>query len=192
MVAALLLALVWLPALAPATAPGRWAIDPARSQVQFSVRKFWIIPVRGSFPSVAGSLRRVDAAAGGDLVEVGAAVAVGDLRMHDRGERAHALGPGFFDAQRYPSISFDSEPFPIGELASGGPLRGMLALHGERRAVTLTLAPSACPRQPLACVIRVTGPISRSAFGMRGVRGVVSDTVRLDLRINLEAAAASQ
>jgi hypothetical protein len=37
-------------------------------------------------------------------------------------------------------------------------------------------------------VIRVQGTISRSAFGMRGWRGVLSDKVDLDLRIVLRSS----
>jgi polyisoprenoid-binding protein YceI len=60
-----------------------------------------------------------------------------------------------------------------------------LTLHGEHHPVTLLLQPSACPRQPLACVIRVRGTISRLRFGMRDWRGVLSSSVALDLRISL-------
>jgi hypothetical protein len=37
-------------------------------------------------------------------------------------------------------------------------------------------------------VIRVRGTISRSTFGMRGWRGVLSDKVELDLRIVLRTS----
>lgn len=184
------LALAWLlvsglAAAAPADSTQTWPIDPAQSQVQFSVRELLFAHVRGTFPELSGTLRQVDTHIGADLVKVDAALEVAGLQMDDPGDRVRALGPGFFDAAQYASIRFDSDPFPMDETIAGGTLRGLLTLHGERHPVTLTLLPSGCPRQPLACVIRVRGAISRSAFGMRGWRGMLSDRVELDLRISL-------
>jgi polyisoprenoid-binding protein YceI len=188
---ALALALLLLPApgIAHAADAGQtWTIDPAQSQVQFAVRKFWFAHVRGTFPALSGSLHRIDTHIDADLGRVDADLAVAGLQMDDADDRARALGDGFFDAARFPSIHFDSDPFPMSELVAGGVLRGMLSLHGERHPVTLVLQPSDCPRQPLQCVIRVRGTISRSIFGMRGWRGVLSDKVQLDLRIVLRSS----
>lgn len=164
-------------------------IDPAQSQVQFSVRKFWFAHVRGTFPQLTGSLRRIDTRIGADLVEVDAQLAVEHLQMADPRLRAHALGDNFFDGARYPEIRFSSDPFPFELLRDGGMLHGMLDLHGQRHPVTLWLQASDCPRQPLACVIRLHGDIPRTRFGMHAWRGVLSDKVELDLRIRLANAA---
>ena len=186
---ALLLACLALPAAraadVPAPAPQTWPIDPLASQARFSVRKFWFAHVRGTFPALSGALRRIDSHDGPDLVRVDAALDVAGLVMDDPDDRAHALGAGFFDVAQFPSIRFDSDPFPLDELAGGGSVRGVLSLHGEQHAVVLTLQPSECPSQPLECAIRVQGAISRSAFGMRAWRGVLSDKVELDLQIRL-------
>jgi polyisoprenoid-binding protein YceI len=190
---ALTLALLLLPCLARALAPTTetriWPIDAAQSQAQFSVRKFWIAHVRGTFPGLRGNLRRMDPRSGVEVVQVYATLDAAGLQMGDAGARAQALGPRFFDAERYPVVHFDSDPFPLTELASGGRLRGLLLLHGERHPVTFELLPSGCPRQPIECVIRVRGEISRSDFGMRGWRAVLSDEVELDLRIVLRAVS---
>lgn len=183
---ALLLALA-APAVAVQTQTS--PIDPAQSQVQFSVRKFWFAHVRGTFPELAGSLRRIDTRIGADLVEVDANLAVENLQMADPQLREYALGEKFFDAAHHPEIHFDSDPFPVALLRDGGTLHGMLDLHGERHPVTLELRASDCPRQPLACVIRLHGDIPRARFGMHAWRGVLSDKVELDLRIRLANAA---
>ena len=172
-------------ASAQAATQASWAIDPAQSQVTFTVRKFWFVHVRGTFPALSGTLHRLDTRLGVNLGQVDATLAASGLRMDDSDALARALGPGFFDAAQYPQVAFVSDAFPLDELVSGGALRGQLTLHGESHPVTLALQPSACPREPLDCVIRVRGAISRSAFGMHGWRGVLSDKVELDLRINL-------
>ena len=186
---ALLLALA-APAAAPATQSRSWPIDAAQSQVQFSVRKFWFAHVRGTFPALTGTVRRIDTHIGADLVQVDAELDVDRLQMDDPRVRAHAFGPNFFDGARYPVIRFQSDPFPLTELREGGELHGLLELHGERHPVALTLQASDCPRQPFACAIRLHGDISRAAFGMHAWRAVLSDKVGLDLRLRLVAHAA--
>ncbi len=175
----------WLVLALPAHAEQAWPIDPGQSHATFSVRKFWFAHVRGDFPGLRGRLQR-GGVSGPGLAEVHAVIDVAGLAIDDAGDRARALGPEFFDAAHYPRIRFDSEPFPLAELASGGVLRGMLELHGQRRPVSFMLLPSACPRTPLACPVRVRGSLSRSAFGMRAWRGTLSDRVELDMQIHLD------
>lgn len=182
---AALLAVVSLAALASSSVTQTRPIDSTRSQAQFSVRELLIAHANGTFPRVVGTLRRIGTPGGPDLVEVDANLDITALQMDDPSELEHALGPRFFDADRYPHARFVSDPFPLGELASGGTVHGLLTLHGRRQPVTLTLEPSDCPRQPLECVIRVHGAISRSRFGMHAWRGVLGDEVKLDLRILL-------
>ena len=188
---ALLAGMSVVPAVPPEPESGArtWSIDAAQSQAQFSVRKLLFAHVRGTFPGLSGTLRRSDDGAGTDLVEVDATLEVADLEMDDADDRAHALGANFFDAAQFPSIRFDSDPFPLDELASGGTLRGRLALHGERHPVQLALLRSDCPHRPLTCVIRVRGVIMRSHFGMGAWRGVLSNKVELDLHISLAEPA---
>lgn len=178
-------------ASAQVAAQHTWAINPAQSQVDFSVRKFWFVHVRGTFPALGGTLRRLDTRLGVNLGQVDATLDVTGLRMDDPDALERALGPGFFDVARYPQISFASDAFALDELVSGGALRGVLTLHGESHSVVLTLQPSDCPREPLTCVIQVRGTISRSAFGMRDMRAVLSDKVELDLRIVLRSSMSS-
>lgn len=185
--AGLALAALCLPCLVlaapPPAAPPSWSINAAHSQVRFSVRKLWFAHERGTFPGLHGSLREIDTRIHADMGVVDATLEVANLRMDDAKDRARALGPDFFDVKRFPTIGFDSDPFPLGELVTGGTLRGRLALHGERHPVTLTLLPSDCPLKPLECTIRAQGSISRTSFGMRGWRGVLSNKVKLDLQI---------
>lgn len=183
-----------LPGLASAQAAAQnvaqhtWTIDPAQSQVTFAVRKFWFVHVRGTFPALSGTLHRLDTRIGVNLGQVDATLEVSGLRMDDPDALARALGPGFFDAAQHPHIAFASDAFALDELVSGGALRGVLTLHGESHPVALALQPSGCPREPLTCVIRVRGTISRSAFGMRDMRAVLSDKVELDLEIVLRSS----
>ncbi len=175
----LLLALVC--GAAGATGETVWPIDSARSQARFSIRTLWFTHARGEFDTIYGQLRRIDAQH--DAVD--AWIDARSLRMDDEEALAEARGPGFFDVSNHPRIHFISVPFPIEALSEGGVLDGTLDLRGQRRDVRFQLQPSACPARPLACPVRVTGTLSRSAFGMRAHRAWLSDRVSLEMNIVL-------
>lgn len=166
---------------AHADAPQTWPISSEHSFVQFSVRTLWFTHERGRFEAVYGQLQRSEAER--DVVD--AWIDANSLQMDDADALKQAQGPGFFDVARYPRIHFVSSPFADALLRDGGTLEGILDLHGDRRWVQLKLLPSGCPEHPLTCAIRLQGRLSRSAFGMRAHRALLSDKVALDLNIVL-------
>ena len=90
----------------------------------------------------------------------------------------------FFDSRHHPRIQFLSDPFEAGMLARGGVLSGVLTMRGVSRQESLRVAPTACPPPvPRACRIDVGGEVSRKAYGMRSLPGVVGDEVRFRLRV---------
>lgn len=164
-----------------------WPIDSSRSHAEFSVRTLWFTHVRGGFGAVYGDLRSIDTRR--DVVD--ARIDAGSLRMDNEDTLQEARGPDFFDVTNYPRIHFVSQPFPHQTLRDGGVLDGTLELHGQRREVQFELEPSQCPAQPLSCPVRVEGTLSRSAFGMRAHRALLSDRVSLTMSIVLAPAPAS-
>ena len=83
-----------------------WQLDPAHSSVEFSVKHMMMTTVRGRFKSVQATLRGdrdhpevagVEAAINAASVDTGVADRDGHLR-----------GPDFFDAERFPQITFRS------------------------------------------------------------------------------------
>ena len=162
--------------------PQSWPIDSTNSHAQFAVRTLWFTHKRGRFGLLHGELLR----SGNNQDVVDAWIDVRSLAMDDGAMLEQALGPDFFDVQHYPQVHFVSAPFADAMLREGGTLEGMLDLHGRDQSVSLTLLPSRCPAQPLACAVRVHGAVSRRAFGMRAHRGLLSDRVVLDLDISLD------
>jgi polyisoprenoid-binding protein YceI len=121
--------------MAPATA-GRvavptWKLDPAHSSIEFSVKHMMMTTVRGRFKEVQSTLtgdRDHPEAAG---VEVTIAVASIDTGVGDRD--AHLRGPDFFDAERFPQITFRStriEGNPPKQEGDRFRLAGDLVIHG--------------------------------------------------------------
>jgi polyisoprenoid-binding protein YceI len=83
-----------------------WQLDPAHSSVEFSVKHMMMTTVRGRFKDVQATLtgdRDHSEKAG---VQATIAVASIDTGVADRD--AHLRGPDFFDADRFPQITFRS------------------------------------------------------------------------------------
>ncbi|MER5972627.1 YceI family protein [Streptomyces sp. NPDC002055] len=92
------------PALAALT--GDYTIDPAHSTIGFTVRHAMVTNVRGAFGDYEGTLR-LD---GGDPARSGASldvrIASVDTGIADRD--GHLRGGDFFDAERFPLMTFRS------------------------------------------------------------------------------------
>ena len=83
-----------------------WQLDPAHSSIEFSVKHMMMTTVRGRFKDAQATLtgdRDHPEAAG---VEAAITVASLDTGVGDRD--AHLRSPDFFDAQRFPQITFRS------------------------------------------------------------------------------------
>ena len=83
-----------------------WQLDPAHSSVEFSVKHMMMTTVRGRFKEVEATLtgdREHPEQAG---VQATIMVASIDTGVADRD--GHLRGPDFFDAERFPKITFHS------------------------------------------------------------------------------------
>ena len=127
--------------MATATNPavGIYELDPVHSTVQFAVRHVLVSTFRGSFTDVSAQLE-VDE----DGVGLVGRVPVESISIVEPAEfRDHVVrGAEFFDADRYPAITFRSTSV---ELGAGGDatVSGTLTIRGVSRAVTArgTFAP---------------------------------------------------
>jgi polyisoprenoid-binding protein YceI len=83
-----------------------WRLDPAHSSVEFSVKHMMMTTVRGRFKAVQATLR-----GDRDHPEVAGVEATIDAASIDTGvsdRDAHLRGSDFFDAERFPHITFRS------------------------------------------------------------------------------------
>lgn len=94
-----------------------WRLDPAHSSVEFSIKHMMMTTVRGRFKDVKATLTADEERPEGCCVEVEIAVASIDTGVADRD--AHLRGADFFDAERYPTITFRSTGVE-GEFAKEG------------------------------------------------------------------------
>ena len=132
-------------AIAPA---GTWTADPVHSNVSFEVGYAGVNTFRGSFRDFSATLS-------GDSLEGSAKVASVDVK--DEQLNGHLQTPDFFDAQRYPEITFRAtELVRHGDDTVSG--KGDLTIKGNTRPITLqgTIAPAPA-----------TDPFGRERLGLR-------------------------
>ena len=86
--------------------PSTWQLDAAHSSVEFAVKHMMMTTVRGRFKSVRATLTGDEAHPEGCCVTAEMDVASIDTGSPDRD--AHLRGADFFDADRYPTITFRS------------------------------------------------------------------------------------
>jgi polyisoprenoid-binding protein YceI len=113
-----------------------WQIDPSHSRVSFSVRHMMISNVRGEFQKFSGSLKLNKTDISKSSAE--AAIDALSIQTHDANRDQHLRSADFFDAEKYPEISFISKQFrSLGE----GELKvvGDLTIHGVTKEVTLSV-----------------------------------------------------
>jgi polyisoprenoid-binding protein YceI len=118
--------------ISPETIPtGTYNIDPAHSNVGFEVRHMAIATVRGTFRKFSGT---VDAS--GPL-KLSGSVEVASVDTGDENRDGHMQSPDFFDAARFPEITFTStavQAIGDGELK----LTGDITIHGITKPIELT------------------------------------------------------
>ena len=107
-IAALLLLPLWSPAASVSQAAGMaqlWNIDPDHSSVNFSVRHIFV-PIPGRFDAFGGTIRFDPDNLEGSSIDIGIDTASVNTFVAKRNE--HLRTPDFFDATRYPAMTFKS------------------------------------------------------------------------------------
>jgi polyisoprenoid-binding protein YceI len=83
-----------------------WQLDPTHSSVEFSVKHMMMTTVRGRFKDVQATITHPEGHPEQSRLEVTIAVASIDTGAPDRD--AHLRSADFFDADRFPTITFRS------------------------------------------------------------------------------------
>lgn len=119
------------PIAAPTTSI--WAIDPAHSEVGFSVRHMMVSSTRGRFADVKGTIVLDEQDLSRSSVEAEIGVASIDTREERRD--AHLRSGDFFDAEQWPTITFRSTKVePLGR--DRARVTGDLTIRDVTRQVT--------------------------------------------------------
>jgi polyisoprenoid-binding protein YceI len=169
-----------------------YEIDPAHSSAQFTIRHLMISNVRGDFKSVKGTVIYDPENLAVSSIE--AVVDVHSLNTRDENRDAHVKSAEFFNAEKYPSITFKSSKIERegeGEFKVTG---NLTILDVSKEVVLKVEGPSEEAKDPwgnLRIGASATTKIKRSDFGLTwnaaletgGV--MLGDDVKLELDVQL-------
>ena len=178
-----------IPALAAAET-SNWSIDPAHSSSQFSVKHLVISTVRGQFGKTTGTIKLDEKDMTRSSVEATVDVNTIDTRVAARD--ADLKSPNFFDAARYPSMTFKSNKV---EKAGDDKLKvsGDLTIRGTTRPTVWDLTYSLQTKGMMGETRRgfaATTKINRKDFGLSYSKAIEAGPVVGDeVAITIDAEA---
>ena len=154
-------------ALSAPTLAATWQIDPAHSNVSFSVRHMMVSNVRGEFTKVSGTVEGDEKTPAQAVVN--ATIEATSINTREAKRDDHLKSPDFLDVAKYPTIIFKSkkiEPSGAGQFK----LTGDLTLHGVTKEVVLDVsdvtAPIKDPMGKTRAGAQATTKIDRKDFGI--------------------------
>lgn len=177
-----------------------WVIDPAHTEVNFTVRHMMISNVRGQFQKLSGTIEFDEANPAATTVDVQIEAASVNTREEKRD--AHLKSPDFFDAAQYPYLIFKSRRVEVTD-ASHARLAGDLTIRDVTKEVALEVEYNGSAKSPwgaLSAGFSATTSLNRKDWGLTwnvaletgGI--LVGDQVNVSIELEIvkqpEAAAA--
>src|SRR5262245_12461069 len=186
----LAIAMLATPALA-----ATWTLDPAHSNVQFSVRHMMLSNVRGEFRKVAGTVEGDQSAPAGATITATIDSASIDTREPKRDE--HLKSADFLDVAKFPTMTFKSKRI---EPAGAGKFKvtGDLTLHGVTKEVVLDVSdltpPVKDPMGKTRAGATASTKIDRKDFGINWSKAMDNGglVVGNDIAITIDVEATQQ
>lgn len=167
----------------------KWELDPENSSVEF-VCKHVFTNVRGMFHKPSGTVTLDEATPANSKVTATIDVSTISTGVEERD--THLKSPDFFDAAKYPQITFVSTGFTRSS-ATAYAVTGELTLHGVTKPVTLavTAPPPFNHAGGIRRGIEATTSVNRKDFGLRwdfpgeGPGVVVGDNIKITIDAEL-------
>lgn len=151
-----------------------WSLDPTHSELQFKIKHLMISTVTGQFNQFKASIETESDDFANATVHFEATVE--SISTNNEQRDAHLKNGDFFDAIKYPLISFESEKMEkVNE--DEYKLHGTLTIRGVSKKIILGAEFGGITKDPWGNTrtgFAVTGKINRQDFGMSF--GAVSET----------------
>jgi polyisoprenoid-binding protein YceI len=177
-----------------------WQIDPAHSQIQFSVRHMMISNVRGRFENFTGAIEFEEKDPTRSLVEV--QIETASINTRETQRDSHLKSPDFLNAEKYPYLSFKSKRVEKID-DSHGRVIGDLTIRDVTKEVALDVEYAGQAKSPWGTVsagFSATAKINRKDWGLTYnqvletggvmVGDVVNITIDLEIVKQAEAVPA--
>jgi polyisoprenoid-binding protein YceI len=169
------------------TPTGTWTLDRTHSSVAYSVRHSGVSLFRGGLTDFEAALEdgRLEGSAG-----------VASITVQDENLEGHLLSPDFFDAERFPRVSFASTV--VRRDGDEVTVDGELEIRGVKQPVTLTGSIAGPVTGPAGdrLGLHLETRIDRTAFGMAwnmelpGGGSILENEVTLTADLELAKAEA--
>jgi polyisoprenoid-binding protein YceI len=165
-----------------------WKIDPAHSEVNFSVRHMMISNVRGQFEQFTGTVNfnEENPALSSVDVQIDTASISTKESMRDN----HLKSPDFLDVEKYPTMTFKSKYVrPTGK--NSGEIVGDLTIRGVTHEVVLDVEYSGQAKSPWGTTsagFTANAKINRKDFGLTWNQALETGGVLVgdDIKITIE------
>jgi polyisoprenoid-binding protein YceI len=173
-------------------------LDPAHSSVEFSVKHMMMTTVRGRFKDVKATITGSEEHPEGCCVEV--EIATASVDTGDPSRDAHLRSADFFDAERFPTITFRStrvEGNPRGEEGARFRLVGDLTIRDTTMEVALDCVFEGRGMDPWGkerAGFSARGEVDRRDWGLRWNQAIetggilVANTVRIEADVQFVRA----
>lgn len=173
----------------------QWVVDASHSNAGFSVRHMMITNVRGEFTKLEGAVSYDPATPEATTIE--ASVDVASISTRDAQRDGHLKSPDFFDAEKFPKITFKSKSVKVkgsDELA----VTGDLTIHGVTKEVVFDVegpsAPSTDPFGNVRVGATASTKVKRDDFGITWNAALEAGGVLVgnDVKITLDISLIKQ
>ncbi len=175
-----------------------WQVDPAHTQINFSVRHMMISRVRGQFEKFSGSVALDEANPANTRVDF--QIETASINTREPQRDGHLRSPDFFNVEAYPYMTFQSKRVEILD-DSHARLTGDLTIRNIRREVTLEVEYSGRARSPWGTVsvgFTASAKINRKDWELTWNQALetggvlVSDEVDISIELELVQVAETQ
>ncbi len=171
----------------PGYLAGTWDLDPAHTEVGFSVRHMMVSKVRGRFTTFTGTIVTAEDPTQSSVT---AEIDLSSINTNNEQRDGHIKSADFFDVEKFPTMTYRSTSVA----ASGDDwvVQGELSLHGVTLSVPLKVELNGFTADPYGgqrSGFTVTGELNRRDFGidismpMDGGGVVVGDKVTLHFEV---------
>ncbi len=171
-----------------------WQIDNAHSQVEFSVRHMMISNVRGRFETFSGTVEFDEANPARSTVDV--QIDAASINTRDARRDGHLKSPDFFDAEKYPYLTFKSKRVqPTSE--NTGKVYGDLTIRDVTREVVLDVYYAGLAKSPwgtMSAGFSAETKISRKDWGLNWNQALETGGVLVgdEIKITIELEIVKQ
>jgi polyisoprenoid-binding protein YceI len=158
--------------------PGKWNIDPARSEITFQIKNFGFT-VTGKLEGLKGDISFDEGAP--EASSITASVDVNTINTGIDARDRHLKSSDYFDADKYPKIVFQSTKI---EKKSGKFV--MTGKLGIRSTIKTLSFPFTFAQIADKGIFRAEFDISRAEFGVGASGSPIGDKVRVTLVVAVE------